>query len=109
MADSDDEIEEPSDDVSLFPTNDAADPRSILEAKIPKDIRDKYEVYSYRNAAVILNETRKPEFEEILSALRSFSITTKIIRTAGGNETQVPKMFSAALRPAGWQETGIQF
>lgn len=93
-------------DVSLTP-NDAADPASIVEAKIPSDIRSKYEIYSYRNAAVILNETRKAEFDEIIEALRSFSITTQIIRTAGGNETQIPKMFSAALRPLGWRETRI--
>lgn len=101
-----DELEAAEDDVSLVP-NDAADPRSIIDSKIPKDIREKYEIYSYRNAAVILNETRKAEFEQILSALRSFSITTQIIRTAGGNETQIPKIFSAMLRPLGWHETRI--
>lgn len=105
---SDDENDNDSnqDDVSLAP-NDAADPQTIVNAKIPKDIRDKYEVFSYRNAAVILSETRKPEFNEILNALRSFSITTKIIRTAGGNETDIPKLFSAALEPLGWRETRI--
>ena len=101
-----DEDESEQNDVSLTP-NDAADPTSIVEAKIPADIRNKYEVYSYRNAAVILGETRKSEFEEILNALRSFSITTQIIRTAGGNETQIPKIFSSSLRPLGWHETRI--
>lgn len=103
---SDDDNDSNEDDVSLVP-NDAADPKSIVEAKIPKDIRDKYDVYSYRNAAVILNETRKSEFDQILEALRKFSITTRIIRTAGGNETEIPKIFSAALRPLGWHETRI--
>lgn len=96
----------PQDDVSLTP-NEAADPKSIVERKIPKDIRDKFETYSYRNAAVILHETWKKELDEILDALRSFSITTKIIRTAGGNETEIPKLFSSALRPLGWHETQI--
>ena len=97
---------EATDDVALAP-NDAADPAAIVQSKIPADIRAKYEIYSYRNAAVILRETRKKEFNEILSALRSFSITTDIIRTAGGNETQIPKIFSAALRPLNWRETRI--
>lgn len=96
-----------ADDVAESP-NDAADPKSIVEAKIPKDIRDCYEVYSYRNAAIILAETRKKEFEEILNALRSFSISTQTIKTAGGNETEIPKNFSATLRPLGWQETRIR-
>lgn len=108
---SDDELEDseesgPQDDVSLTP-NEAADPKSIVERKIPKDIRDKFETYSYRNAAVILQETWKKELDQILDALRSFSITTKIIRTAGGNETEIPKLFSSALRPLGWHETQI--
>src|SRR4029079_12802562 len=65
-------------------------------------------VYSYRNAAVILSETRKAEFDEILGALRKFTITTDIIRRAGGNESEIPKLFSADLRPLGWHETIVQ-
>lgn len=106
MSDEEDAEGLPEEDVSLTP-NDAADPRAILESKIPQDIREKYEVHSYRNAAVILSETRRAEFEEILGALRAFSITTTIIRTAGGNETEIPRMFSAVLRSKGWLETRI--
>jgi len=106
MAPEEDNNGSSQDDISLAP-NDAADPKTIVDAKIPEDIRGKYEVYSYRNAAVILSETRKREFEEILNALRSFSITTQIIRKAGGNETDIPKIFSAALEPLGWRETRI--
>lgn len=109
MTSDDDENEDEApegNDVSLFP-NDAADPKAIVEAKIPKDIREKYEVFSYRNAAAILTETRQAEFDEVLNALREFSITTQTIRKAGGNETEIPKLFSAALRPLGWHETRI--
>lgn len=88
--------------------NEVADPQRIVDAKIPKDIRSRYEIYSYRNAAVILSETRKRQFEEILDALRSFSITTTMIRTAGGNESEIPKIFSKTLRPLGWHETIVQ-
>lgn len=94
-------------DVALEP-NEAADPVAIVEKKIPADIRARYEVLSYRNAAVILAETREAEFAELCSALRDFSITTQMIRTAGGNESDIPKLLSARLRPAGWYETIIQ-
>ncbi|HTK84586.1 MAG TPA: BglII/BstYI family type II restriction endonuclease [Patescibacteria group bacterium] len=100
------EIDDES-DVSLKPS-DTADPDSIVAAKIPKDIRTKYEVFSYRNAAVILSETRPEEFKEILEALRKFEITTTMIRTAGGNESDIPKILSQSLRPKGWHETTIQ-
>lgn len=100
-----DEISE--EQVAISP-NEVADPQEIVDTKIPKDIRSRYEIYSYRNAAVILSETRKKQFEEILNVLRSFSLTTTMIRTAGGNESEIPKIFSKTLRPQGWHETIVQ-
>lgn len=87
--------------------NEAADPIAIVERKVPADIREKYEVLSYRNAAVILAETRAAEVAELWDALRSFTVTTAMIRRAGGNESEMPKLFSARLRPQGWHETII--
>src|SRR5262245_21050425 len=66
-------------EVALTPS-ESADPQSFVEAKIPADIRDRYEIYSYRNAAVIISESHQQEFNEILDALRSFTITTTMIR-----------------------------
>jgi hypothetical protein len=94
-------------DVTLVP-GDAADPQAIVDAKVPSDIRRRYDVVSYRNAAVILSESRRLEYYELLQALRDFSITTKMIRTAGGNESEIPKLLTSALRPKGWFETVIQ-
>lgn len=94
-------------DVDTAP-NEVADPQTIVDAKIPLDIRNKYEVLSYRNAAVILSESRRSEFDELLGALRSFSISTEMIRKAGGNESDIPKLITAALRPKAWYETVIQ-
>ena len=88
--------------------SDVGDPIEIVEAKIPQDIRDRYEVFSYRNAATILSETRKAEFADLLTALRDFKLTTTMIRTAGGNESEIPKLFSNSLRPLGWHETVVQ-
>jgi hypothetical protein len=87
---------------------DTGDPTAIVEAKVPEDIRNRYEIYSYRNAAAILSETRKAEFEDLLAALRAFKITTKMIRTAGGNESDIPKLFTNVLRPLEWHETVVQ-
>ena len=95
-----------TDDVSLRP-NENADPQEIIDSKVPQSIRDKYEVFSYRNAAVILAEARPQEFAEIVSALEAFTITTEMIRTAGGNESDIPKEFTKTLRPLGWHETII--
>lgn len=104
----DDEIEQSgqTDDVSRKP-NENADPQGIVDSKVPQSIRDKYEVFSYRNAAVILAEARQQEFAEIVTALEAFKITTEMIRTAGGNESDIPKEFNKTLRPKGWHETII--
>lgn len=95
------------DDVDNAPS-DVADHKTLVEANIPKDILSKYEVYSYRNAALILNQARKEEFNELLTALRAFSLTTEMIKKAGGNESEIPKIFSKSLRDKGWYETIVQ-
>ncbi len=97
----------PGSDVAAGP-GESADPAAIVAQKIPADIFHKYEVFSFRNAAVILSETRREEFSELLEALRAFSITTTLIRRAGGNESEIPKLLSASLRPKGWFETIVQ-
>lgn len=97
----------PTEDVASGPS-DIADPPELVRRKLPGSILDKYEVYSYRNAALILSETRKSEFAEIVEALESFNLTTTQIRMAGGNESDIPKAFSASLRPKGWYETIIR-
>lgn len=102
----DGEDEGTNDDVSLKP-NENADPQDIVDRKVPKEIREKYEVVSYRSAAVILAESRRAEFDEIVRGLSEFTITTEMIRTAGGNESDMPKVFSKTLRPLGWHETVI--
>ena len=101
------EEEVTKDEVASRPT-DTGDPEWVVEAKIPADIRERYEVHSYRNAAVILSETRKTEFDGLLNALREFRITTGMIRRAGGNESEIPKLLSSILRPLGWHETIVQ-
>jgi len=97
---------EAEEDVAPYPVG--ADPQETIERKVPADICEKFEIYSYKNAAVILAEVRQSEFGEICDALRSFSITTAMIRKYGGNESDMPKAFSKTLRPLGWYETVIQ-
>src|SRR6266508_3371564 len=94
------------DDISLRP-NENADDRALVERLVPAKVREKYEIVSYRNAAVILSQARNGEFEDILKGLEAFTLTTQMIRTAGGNESDIPKEFSKVLRPLGWHETII--
>lgn len=96
-----------ADAVALAP-NEIADPPGIVEAVIPEDIRRRYEIYSYRSAALILAQSHPQECADLFDALRTFEITTTMIRTAGGNESEIPKLLSRHLRPLGWHETIVQ-
>jgi hypothetical protein len=109
VAETSDELEDIASqgDVARAP-NDAADPRELVEARMPADILERYEVHSYRGAAVLLSQAHPEAFRELCEALRNFRITTTMIRTAGGNESDVPKLLSKVLRPLGWSETRIQ-
>jgi CRISPR-associated protein Csd2 len=98
---------EAGDEIALAP-NEAADSREFVARYVPSDILAKYEVFSYRNAALILSEAHPVEFAELITALRTFSLTTALIAKAGGNESDIPKIVSKALRPSGWHETTIQ-
>lgn len=75
---------------------------------IPDDIRDLYEVHDYHHAAAVLANEFPLEFGEIVHALRQFRICVADIVSAGGNESNIPKIVSGLLRPSGWNEEKLQ-
>lgn len=95
------------DDVALRPASNADDPADV-DRYISAEVRDLYEVYSYRHAAAILATSFPDELAEIELALLDFRITVRDIGIPGGNESVMPKKFSRTIRPAGWVETRIQ-
>lgn len=94
-------------DVAVAP-GDTGDPADFVARYIPADVLARYEVFSYRNAALILSEAHPQEFGELMDALRGFRLTRAIIAKPGGSESEVPKAFSTLLRRHGWHETTIQ-
>lgn len=106
MADLDDEVVDGS-DVAERP-GAGADSQDDINRFIAADIRERYEVYSYKHAAALLATSFPEELEQIQGALRAFTLTTQIIGAPGGNESQVPKAISQFLRPHGWVEARIQ-
>lgn len=109
MSDDENDFEaEVSADEEASAPNEAADPQWLVEQTMPADLRDKYEIYSYRSAATILATSHPEEFADLCAALREFTITETMIRTAGGNESDIPKLLSASLRPKDWRETIIR-
>jgi hypothetical protein len=81
---------------------------SPIDAFIPEDIRNLYEIHNYRNAAQVLATGCSDEFQEIIEGLRAFRLTLADIRKPGGNESDIPKRISNLLRAKGWMETRIK-
>jgi CRISPR-associated protein Csd2 len=75
---------------------------------LPSAIQKLYEIRDYHHAATILANEFPGEFNDVCKALIGFSITTADILAKGGNESAIPKKFSAILRPLEWKEEKLQ-
>ena len=95
------------DPVSSFPSFCYASPMA-WQNYIPEDIAALYEVHEYHHAAAVIANEFPEQFAELMAALRQFCITTVNITTAGGNESEIPKIISRILRPLNWQEEKMQ-
>ena len=81
---------------------------SVDETKHRIDtLKDRFEFYSYGHALEILMQSFPQEWNEVLQALDSFSVSVEEIRKAGGNESPIPKKFDDVLYPRGWREIRI--
>lgn len=72
---------------------------------VPNILHDLYEIHDYHHAAAILASEFVSEFAEICNALVKFRFSQDDITVSGGNESRIPKRFSALLRPQGWSES----
>ncbi|MDR7028027.1 BglII/BstYI family type II restriction endonuclease [Rhizobium rosettiformans] len=111
MTSDDPEIEEleeeyeSSDDVS---SGKIADHKSIVDKLFPEEIRKKFEIYSYRNAATILHNSFPKEFSDLIAALSAFSISKEMIRTPGGSKGPIAKYVDTLFpEKNGWVEARI--
>lgn len=93
----------PADQVKIISARDAELPDAISA-----EFRSRFEVRSYRNAARILAHASPREFDELLAALSSFSISTADMVKGGGNKSQIAKNMDGLLNPRGWYETRIR-
>lgn len=76
--------------------------------QVPEDIRELYQIRDWRHAVAILACDFPDEFSEICDALRRFRFTESTVRKPGGNESGIPKAYSAIMRPAGWKEAKLK-
>ncbi len=74
---------------------------------VPKELTARYEFHNYCHALEILVNAFPDEWNEILDCLRTVFLTEEDIKTAGGNESPIPKKFDDMLYPCGWREIRI--
>ncbi len=78
-----------------------------IEKYIDNDLLYKYEFYNYGHALEILHNAFPAEWRELQECLRQLKLTVTDIKTAGGNESPIPKKFDDVLYPYGWREIRI--
>lgn len=74
---------------------------------INSDLLERYEFYNYGHALEILHESFPVEWQELQKCLEKLQLTLADIKTAGGNESPIPKKFDDVLYPLGWREIRI--
>jgi len=71
---------------------------------IREKLLEKYEFQNYGHALEILHNAFPQEWGELQDCLEHLLISIEDLRTAGGNETAIPKKFDDVLYPLGWRE-----
>lgn len=85
-----------------------ADSPDVIAKTFPGKLRNKYEIYSYRNAAAILANSFPAQFNDVLAALSRFQISTEMIRTPGGSKGPIAKYVDGLFTESnGWREARI--
>lgn len=83
-----------------------ADDPAILESIFSPTLREKFEIFSYRNAAAILAGSFPDQFGHILKVMDGFSINETMIRTAGGSKGPIAH-YVDTLFHSDWIETRL--
>lgn len=74
---------------------------------IPENLTERFEFYNYGHALEILSDAFSTEWDEVKKCLANLVITENDLKTAGGNESPIPKKFDDVLYSYGWREIRI--
>lgn len=78
-----------------------------LTSYVRANLLPRFEFQSYGHALEILGESFSSEWNEVQDCLENLFISIEDLKTAGGNETAIPKKFDNVLYPLGWREIKI--
>lgn len=69
---------------------------------LPKDIRDKYEVYEWKHACAILASDFPEQWQDTIEVLRKFKLGKKDVLASGGGISPVSQWFEKQFFDRGW-------
>lgn len=89
-------------------TGRGADNSALIEQVFGRDLREKFEIFSYRNAATILKASFPDHFLQLVEALDRFTISRDLIRQPGGSKGPIAKYVDTLfVGRDGWREARI--
>ena len=71
---------------------------------VPDDLRQRYHVKEWRNAAGVLATACAAEWQEVQDVLRGFRLLKSEVVVGGGNRSLISRRIDEALYARGWQE-----
>ena len=74
---------------------------------VPPDIRERYHVKEWRNAAGVLTTACPDEWRDVQEVLRGFRLLKTEILVGGGNRSLISRRIDGAFYARGWQEKGF--
>ena len=85
-----------------------ADSSEVIDQVFSEKLQSKFEIYSYRNAATILQQSFPHQFKNILEGMEAFEITKNMIRIPGGSKGPIAKYVDTLFDEGqGWTEARI--
>lgn len=75
---------------------------------VPGDLRERYHVKEWRNAAGVLATACPAEWQDVQDVLRSFRLLQSEVLVGGGNRSLVSQRIDEALYARGWEEKGFR-
>lgn len=85
-----------------------ADNATVVQQFFPKQTLEKFEIFSYRNAAAIMASSFPSQFSDLNDALDAFEIQSAMIKTPGGSKGPIAKYVDTLFtEDRGWVEARI--
>lgn len=75
---------------------------------LPGEVQELYECHEWRNAAAVLREAHREEWDDLMAMLVAFRLPRSWIVNPGGNKSRIAQWVDEFLAARGWQERSFE-